>query len=188
MEYEVLRSYSGDDLSDYYRAYRFKRRRKPAPKEASPVQQSVASAIFLLIGFAGIWLSTGRDGTVYGALMRWVSAFFLGGGMLLLLRNLGAIGPGAAKAKREQWAEENSKGYCRFSDTGFASYIGDAAYAYNYAAVEALLEDAGHYYLFISQNAGHILCKSAFTRGDPESFRAFLEERTGQKFLYVTTR
>ena len=54
--------------------------------------------------------------------------------------------------------------------------------------MEALLEDAGHYYLFISQNAGHILCKSAFTRGDPESFRAFLEERTGQKFLYVTTR
>lgn len=188
MEYEILRTYTGDDLFDYYRAYRFRRRRKPAPKEASPAMQSVVSAIFLLIGFSGIWLSTGRDGTVYGAAMRWVSAFFLGIGMLLLLGNLGAIGPGSTKAKREQWAEENSKGHYRFSDTGFASYIGDAAYAYNYPAVEALLEDAGHYYLFISQNAGHILCKSAFTRGDPESFRAFLEERTGQKFLYVVTR
>lgn len=186
MEYEILRSYNGEDLSDYYRAYRFKRRRKPAPKEASPVQQSVASAIFLLIGFAGIWLSVSRDGTVYGAVMRWVSAFFLGVGMLLLLGNLGAIG--ATKAKREQWAEENSKGYYRFSDTGFASYIGDAAYACNYAAIEALLEDEGHFYLFMSQNTGHILCKSAFTRGAPEGFRGLLEERTGQKFLYVTTR
>lgn len=186
MDYEILRSYRGSDLADYYRAYRFKRRRKPAPREVSPAAQSAVSAVFLLMGIAGIWFSLGREGTIHGEILRWLSVFWLGLGGLLLAGSLGVLG--TTRAKREQWAAENSLGHYRFSETGFASYIGDAAYACNYAAVEALLEDEGHFYLFMSQNTGHILCKSAFTRGDPESFRTFLEERTGQTFLYVTTR
>lgn len=186
MEYEVLRAYSGDDLADYCRAYRFKRSRRPAPKQASPAMQSAVSAVFLLMGIAGLWFSLGREGTIHGEILRWLSVLWLGIGGLLLVGNLGVWG--TTRTKREQWAEENSKGHYRFSETGFASYIGDAAYACNYAAIEALLEDEGHFYLFMSQNTGHILCKSAFTRGDPESFRGFLEERTGQKVLSVPRR
>ena len=186
MDYEILRAYSGGDMADFYRAYRLRRSLRPAPGQASPAMQFALAAAFLLMGCAGIWFSLGREGTLHGELLRWVSVFWLGLGGLLLVGGLGVRG--GTRSRREQQAAENSKGYCRFSDTGFASYIGDAAYAYNYAAVEALLEDAGHYYLFISQNAGHILCKSAFTRGDPDSIRAILQERTRPKFINVTTR
>ena len=95
---------------------------------------------------------------------------------------------GGTRSRREQQAAENSKGYYRFSETGFATYIGDAAYACNYAAVEAVLEDEGHFFLFMPQNAGHILCKSAFTQGDPERFRTFLAERTGMEVLQIPRR
>lgn len=183
MEYEILRTYTGDDLADYYRAYHFKRKRRPSPKQASPAMQSAVSAVFLLIGLTGILFIADLAGPISGPVVRMLSGFFLGVGMLLLLGNLGAIG--ANKSKRERWAEENSKGHYRFSETGFASYIGDAAYACNYAAVETLLEDEGHFYLFMSHNSGHILCKSAFTQGDPEHFRTFLEEKTGMEFLHI---
>lgn len=183
MDYEILRSYRGSDLADYYRAWRFKRQRRPAPKEATPAYQAAAAGVLVLMGLLFFFYRT--DSAVLASVLRWLGAFSLGVGGLLLVGSLSLC---PTRSSREKWAAENSGGHYRFSETGFASYIGDAAYACNYAAVEALLEDEGHFYLFMSQNTGHILCKSAFTRGDPESFRTFLEERTGQTFLYVTTR
>ena len=126
------------------------------------------------------------EGGILGPVLRWFSVFCLGVGVLLLVGSIGIVCP--TRSSREKWARENSKGHYRFSETGFASYVGDAAYACNYPAIEALLEDGGHFYLFMNRNTAHILLKSAFTRGDPESFRHFLEERTGQKFLRMTKR
>ena len=186
MDYEILRAYSGGDMADFYRAYRLRRSLRPAPGQASPAMQSALAAVFLLMGCAGIWFSLGREGTLHGELLRWVSVFWLGLGGLLLVGGLGVTG--GTRSRRERQAAENSKGYSRCSETGFATSIGDAAYACNYAAVEAVLEDEGHFFLFMPQNAGHILCKSAFTQGDPERFRAFLAERTGMEVIQIPRR
>ena len=39
-------------------------------------------------------------------------------------------------------------------------------------------EDEGHFFLFATNNAGHMLRKDSFVVGDPETFAAFIQKKS----------
>ena len=57
--------------------------------------------------------------------------------------------------------------------------------AYHYDDVNYALETKDYFLLFISKQKGKICAKDGFTTGDPDAFRAFLEEKTGVSVEYV---
>lgn len=66
-----------------------------------------------------------------------------------------------------------------FDDKAFAETRQGNTRTYRYADIVSLMEDEGHYYLFISEASAHILCKNAFKEGDSAGFGSFISRRTG---------
>lgn len=54
-----------------------------------------------------------------------------------------------------------------------------------YSIILQVVEDPSHYFLFVSGNAAHMLRKDAFTQGDPEQFREFIQQKTGKAVEFV---
>ena len=66
-----------------------------------------------------------------------------------------------------------------FDDKAFAETRQGNTRTYRYADIVSLMEDEGHYYLFISEASAHILCKNAFQDGDSAGVGSCISRRTG---------
>ena len=68
-----------------------------------------------------------------------------------------------------------------FTDEGIESASAVSSGQSTYAAFVRLVETKTHYLLFIQKKMAMILPKSGFTLGDPNTFIAYLEQKTGLK-------
>ena len=66
-----------------------------------------------------------------------------------------------------------------FDEKAFAETRQGNTRTYRYADIVSLMEDEGHYYLFISEASAHILCKNAFQDGDSAGVGSCISRRTG---------
>ena len=56
---------------------------------------------------------------------------------------------------------------------------------YRYEDIAALCERGDYYFFFLGKRYGMIFDKRLFTQGDPETFRAFIEQKTGKRFQTI---
>lgn len=182
--FEVRMDYTREDLAAYWRALYWKKEGKE-PNERKHSLQMVGSGIACLAGgIVLVVLGLLRPGALAGiGILSWVLT--LVGGLLVIVSAL-LFASGQKQSKRwveKAWAQYQAggaKGSCRFTPRRFETKGSGSDTRYEYKALEALWEDEGHFYLYLSTYSALILSKSGFTQGEPGRFGAFLQEQTGK--------
>lgn len=72
-----------------------------------------------------------------------------------------------------------------FEDDAFFVRADNTSSSYRYHALSDVWESGSHFYLFCSGKMQYILRKDAFTQGDPEQFREFIQQKTGKAVEYA---
>lgn len=172
-----------DDFAAYWLAFRWKQPGRTPPKQVSRRTQTVLNWAMLLGGaliFAlGLWLR--EYGTTY------ITVF----GLLCIVLGLFTVIRGTPEYP--YWVQRNWKNYqargedCtyRFTQNGFEVHAKTSDHRYDYALLQQLWEDEGHFYLFLGQPMPFMLNKSGFTQGNPAAFSVFLQEKTGKPVQWV---
>lgn len=78
-----------------------------------------------------------------------------------------------------------SPGSCRilFYEDYFTVTPAPDPLVWKYAVIDKMAEDFQAYYIYFADQKGSHFSKNAFTVGNPEDFKQFLEEKTGRKML-----
>ena len=143
----------------------------------------------LLLALAGVFVVLGN----LNQILVWSKPGWKEAGMALLLAVV-LISAFRKERKQEQqqvdalWARWPDKGAAldfRFTEAGFSYRTPVSECRYEYSVLRELAEDGGYFYLFITGEMAYVLKKTDFTRGAPEEFRKFLEERTGKTVQFM---
>ncbi|MBR0311921.1 MAG: YcxB family protein [Oscillospiraceae bacterium] len=70
-------------------------------------------------------------------------------------------------------------------DIACVNYLFCVLSFYRYEDIAALCERGDYYFFFLGKRYGMIFDKRLFTQGDPETFRAFIEQKTGKRFQTI---
>ena len=104
-----------------------------------------------------------------------VSVFCILGGVALLRRS------DTKGMERRSWARYPNKGvtitYTFYPDHFEEEDEVSGQNTFEYLSIKSANEDEGHFFLFTSTNAAHMLRKDSFLCGDPATFTAFLRKR-----------
>jgi len=102
-------------------------------------------------------------------------AFMAIGVLLIYSKSPAALGRSAGK----RYSAKGQELIYRFGEDRFSEHIPTSDIQMDYSVISRVLESQTHFFLFINQNAAHILRKDRFTQGDPAQFGAFLSAKTG---------
>ena len=72
-----------------------------------------------------------------------------------------------------------------FADDAYTVTTDTTVTEYRYENVTALCEAGDYYIFFLGNKHGQCFDKRGFTKGDPEAFRVWLEQKTGKTFQKI---
>lgn len=105
-----------------------------------------------------------------------ISAATLLGGVALIRRG------DTRGMERRSWKKYPNKGmtvtYTFFDDHFEEEDEASGLSKFQYISIKTANEDEGHFFLFATNNAGHMLRKDSFVVGDPETFAAFIQKKS----------
>lgn len=105
----------------------------------------------------------------------------------ILLLSIGAVFPAYLTVRQDREDRKNGKRQAQesdvcFSEDGFLIRNRRGERNYTYQSCLQLLEGPRHFVIMLGDTRAVALDKDGFLAGDPEEFRAFLEERTGKRW------
>ena len=168
MDYQVKMVYEQADVAALVRTLDYRRR----PDRNTRRAMKIAGPIFgvLLIAVAASVIV----GTV--SIGAFVSAATLLGGVALIRRG------DTRGMERRSWKKYPNKGmtvtYTFFDDHFEEEDEASGLSKFQYISIRTANEDEGHFFLFATNNAGHMLRKDSFVVGDPETFAAFIQKKS----------
>lgn len=105
-----------------------------------------------------------------------ISAATLLGGVALIRRG------DTRGMERRSWKKYPNKGmtvtYTFYDDHFEEEDEASGLSKFQYISIRTANEDEGHFFLFATNNAGHMLRKDSFVVGDPETFAAFIQKKS----------
>ena len=72
-----------------------------------------------------------------------------------------------------------------FAEDGYTAATDSIETKYRYEDIVSLCERGDYYFFFLGSKHGVIFDKRCFTQGDPDTFRAFIEGKTGLQFKTI---
>lgn len=176
MEYQVKMVYEREDVGALVRTLDFRRRPEKNLRLARKIGYPIFGILLLVVGISvisGIF-SMGVFAPVT-ILSLVVSVFCILGGVALLRRS------DTKGMERRSWARYPNKGvnitYTFYPDHFEEEDEVSGQNTFEYLSIKSANEDEGHFFLFTSTNAAHMLRKDSFLCGDPATFPAFLRKR-----------
>lgn len=176
MEYQVQMVYQQEDVAALVKTLEFRRRPEKNLRMARKIGYPVFGFLLLLMGISVI------GGTFTMGIFSPVT-------ILTLLVSLGCILGGVALLRRadtrgmekRSWERYPNKGMTltytfypdRFEEEDEVSGLN----SFEYLSIKSGNEDDGHFFLFTSSNAAHMLRKDSFIHGDPTTFAAFMRKK-----------
>lgn len=105
----------------------------------------------------------------------------------ILLVSIGAVFPAYLTVRQDREDQKNSKRPVQesevcFLEDGFLVRNQRGEKHYGYQSCRQLLEGPRHFVIMLGDTRAVALDKAGFQTGDPETFRDFLEERTGKRW------
>lgn len=176
MEYQVKMVYEQEDVAALVRTLDFRRRPEKNLRLARKIGYPIFGILLLVVGISvvsGIFsMGVFAPITILSLLVS--LACILGG--VALLRRADTKG-----MERRSWARYPNKGmtltYTFYPDHFEEEDEVSGQNTFEYLSIKSANEDAGHFFLFTSSNAAHMLRKDSFTHGDPATFPAFLRKK-----------
>ncbi|MEY8386669.1 YcxB family protein [Oscillospiraceae bacterium 38-13] len=211
MEFEIRLDYTIEDFADFW--YGFVRKKPGRPLSASDDPPAWARALgcffcwfFIVMGIVSVVNSLVQGRSMYEEKLGFLMNLFLTtplGGVLEIA--FGALGlralrqasagyllhPPYARWVRRMWKKYQETGplySCRFTGDGCWVHDSKSDHRFDYACLNRLWEDGGHFYLELQGKPQriYILPKRSFTEGTAGDFPAFWTERTGKQVLPAT--
>ncbi|MBE6994562.1 MAG: YcxB family protein [Ruminococcaceae bacterium] len=178
--YAASAVYTEDDFIGFMKVYNRKDKQlrrmeaiaKWSVKGAGVVM--VLSAVVNLMGVVYARVMLGE--TVMDAKLLAIQAAMLCAGAVLLFLPVDKFS--GKRAWRMYTGQGMNVGY-RFYDNCYVETRQGNDKTFSYRDMALLFEDPARYFLFTSPNEAHIIVKSGFSQGDPETFGAFIAEKTG---------
>ena len=167
MEYQVKMVYEQADVAALVRTLDYRRR----PDRNTRRAMKIAVAASVIAGTVSIGAFV--PATFVSIL---ISAATLLGGVALIRRG------DTRGMERRSWKKYPNKGmtvtYTFFDDHFEEEDEASGLSKFQYISIRTANEDEGHFFLFATNNAGHMLRKDSFVVGDPETFAAFIQKKS----------
>lgn len=176
MEYQVQMVYEQSDVAALVRTLDFRRRPEKNLRMARKIGYPIFGILLLAVGISviGGTLSMGVFAPITILTLVISLACLLGG--VALLRRADTKG-----MERRSWAKYPNKGmtvtYTFYPDRFEEEDEVSGRNEFQYLSIKSANEDEGHFFLFTSSNAAHMLRKDSFVCGDPATFAAFLRKK-----------
>lgn len=175
MEYQVKMVYRQEDVAALVKTLEFRRRPEKNLRRARKIGYPIFGVLLLLMGtgvIGGIF-SMGVFAPVTILTLVVSLACILGG--IALLRRADTRG-----MERRSWERYPNKGmtltYTFYADHFEEEDEVSGRNEFSYLSIKSANEDEGHFFLFTSTNAAHMLRKDCFVQGDPAAFAAFVRK------------
>lgn len=106
-------------------------------------------------------------------------------GLYLIIRSVFFIPMAVRRVWKNNKNREGDFVVSVFFDDHFTSSSKNVSSVVQYGEICALEESSEIFFLKRTKTSGVSICKSDFTAGSPEDFRAFIEEKTGKKIKFI---
>lgn len=174
MHYHVQMAYDQEDIGALVKTLEFRRRPEKNLRLALKIGYLVFGILLIAVAI-GVLASMVTAGLI-SFLTILISLGSLAGGVILLRR-------ADTKAMvRRSWKKYPNKGlvlqYSFYSDYFEEKDEISGQNEYKYSSITSANEDDTHFYLFTAANAAHMLKKTSFLVGSPDTFPAFLRKRS----------
>lgn len=166
--------YTEADFIAFMRLYTQKTDKLRRMEKVTVIAAKAVSAVLLLAGVINL-LTMYKSGE-WELFMVLASAALIVVGFLM---SAVVIEDLSGKRAWRQYAGQGMRITYTFDERSFAETKQGNTRTYKYSSIQALREDEGHFYLFVSEASAHILCKNAFKAGDSAGFADFIQKRTG---------